>query len=773
MATPKATVVFSITPEDAQLTINGKASSATSKRDAGTYSYEVSKAGYVTATGKFTVTAEQAAASQTVSLAVELQAKELTSITVAGAAAQYYVGDEQPALTVTAHYADGTSEEVTDFTTDWDSSAEATGKVVTVTYNGKTATFTCDFVVKPGPTAALNGKADVNLKDGSYGFEEVDLDGSTVLASTNKGKGGSSSTMTITIKTPGVLSFDWKVSSEASYDWLDIKVNGNSTTTDKSSRSGVIDWTAFSTLVSAGDVVSINYTKDFGGDKNDDTAWLKNFAVAPAYTIALTTVPADASLILKNAAGQELTAKNGAYTVTAGAYSYEASAFGYETATGTIDVTDADVAREIALTALPRQTVSFSVTAPEGLSAAGATIVVKTGKQTLDPQADGTYSLPAGDYSYTITHPNCDDLSGTFTVSDSAVTVPVTLERKWVIGDYFTAAGVAVTAENGDYGFVLDDSDNSMLKSENKGKSSSSAVLTLAAQQAGQLSFSYKVSTEANYDKFNVTVNGNLLVKDASGVVDWTTVSTVVAVGDKVLFTYSKDSSGDRNDDTVWLKGFSLAPAYNVTLTATPADASLVLRNSAGETITGNAGVFTVIPGEYSYEVSAFGYEAKTGTLTVADKDVAQTVVLDTLPTQAVTFTTTLPEGMSCTPTVTVKSADGVERAYAAGLPAGEYTYVATAEGCDTVEGAFTVTDSAVTIPVAFVRTLTMTDFVDYELATLANDSVRPFKGIYDEVGNYLYSSLSSYETAKLALTAKANVRVSFDYDADNDCANS
>ena len=771
VATPKATVVFSITPEDAQLTINGKVSSATSKRDADTYSYEVSKAGYVAAAGEFTVTAEQAAASQTVSLVVELQAKELTSITVAGTAAQYYVGDEQPALTVTAHYADGTSEGVTDFTTDWDSSAEATGKVVTVTYNGKIATFTCDFVVKPGPAAALAGKADVNLKEGSYGFEEVELDGNTVLVSTNKGVGASSSTMTITMKAAGMLSFDWKVSSEAGYDWLDIKVNGNSTTTNKSSRSGVIDWTAFSTLVSAGDVVSINYTKDSSGDRNDDTAWVKNFALTPAYAITLTTVPADAKLVLKNAAGQELTAKNGAYTVMAGTYSYEASAFGYETATGTIDVTDADVAREITLTAMPRQTVSFNVAAPEGLSAADATIVVKTGKQTLEPQTDGTYSLPAGDYTYTITHPNCDDASGTFTVSDSAVTVPVTLERKWVIGDYFTAAGVAVTAENGGYGFVLDDNDSSLLKSENQGKGSSSAVLTLTAQQAGQLSFSYKVSTEANYDKFNVTVNGNSLVKDASGLVDWTTASATVAAGDKVLFTYSKDYSGNNNDDTVWLKDFSLAPAYGVTITATPADATIVLRNAAGEALTGNAGVFTAIPGEYSYEVSAFGYGTKTGTITVTDQDVAQAVVLDVLPTQAVTFTTTLPEGMSCTPAVTVKSADGVERAYAAGLPAGEYTYVATAEGCDAVEGTFTVADAAVTIPVAFVRTLVMTDFVDSELATLANDTIRPFKGIYDEAGNYLYSSLSSYETAKLALTANANVRVSFDYDADNDCA--
>lgn len=771
VASAKATVAFSLTPADAQLTINGKVSNAISKRDAGSYTYAVSKQGYATATGEFTVSEAQAAAGQTIAISVELQAKELDSITVSGNEAQYYVGDDQPDLTVTAHYTDGTSEEVKDFTTDWDSSAEATGKLVTVTYGGKTATFTCDFVVKQGPTSGIAGATEVNLKSGSYGFEEVQLDGETVLGSTNKRVDSSSSTMTIKAKTQGVLSFDWKVSSEARYDWLDIQINGTQTTTVKSDRSGIIDWTSFSTPVSAGDVVSINYTKDSSGYSGEDTAWVKNFAFAPAYTIHITTVPETATVSLKDASGQAVAGSNNAFIVVDGSYSYEVSAFGYETASGTIEVNGADVNREVTLTELPRQTVSFDIAVPEGLSASDVSLAVKAGETTLDPQSDGTYSLPAGEYTYTVAHPNCDTVSGSFTVSDSAVTIPVTLARKWVIGDYFDAANVAVSAENGSYGFVLDGDDSSMLKSNNKGKSSSSATLTLTAQQAGQLSFSYKVSSEARYDKFNVTVNGSSLVADASGLVDWTAVSVPVSTGDKVTFTYGKDSSGDKNEDAVWLKDFSLASVYNVTISATPDDASVVLRDSAGEIVSGNAGVFAVVPGEYRYEVSAFGYGTKSGTITVTDQDMSQSVSLEALPTQTIVFDTTLPEGMSCTPVITVKSADGVERDYAAGLPAGEYTYSAVAEGCDTVEGSFTVSDSAVTVPVAFVRTLTMTDFVNSDSATLANDELHPFKGIYDEAGNYLYSSLSSYETAKLSLTANANVRVSFDYDADNNCA--
>ena len=768
--TPKASIVFTLNPADAQLSIDGKASATTVKRGAGTYSYTVSRQGYTSQTGSVPVTEAQASNQETIPVSVTLEAKTLESISVTGNAAQYYVGDAEPELTVTATYTDSTSEEVTGYTTDWDSSAEATGKTVTVTYGGKAASFTCSFVVKPGPTAELAGKADVNLQVGDYGFAEVQLDNETVLASTNQGKGNSSATMTIMATQAGELSFDWKVGSESGYDWLDIKVNNVSTTTDTPSRSGTVDWTQFTRIVSTGDVVTISYTKDSSGDKNEDTAWLKNFAMAPAYTISLNVTPANATVVLKDSSGNTVTGGgNNTFTVLDGTYSYEASAFGYETTQGTIQVNGANVSQDITLTALPTKKLTFNVSVPDGLNFDYVTIELKSGSVTMQAESDErSYKVPAGDYSYTIEHPQCDTITGTCTVTNADVTVSVTLQRKWVIGDYFSAANVAVDAENGTYGFVLDSTDTSMLKSNNQEKGGSSATMTLTAKQAGMLSFSYKVSTEANYDKFNVTVNGASLVTDASGEGEWATASAIIAAGDKVVFTYKKDSYRDSNDDTVWLKSFSLAPAYGVTFTVTPSDASIVLKDTSENTIQPSNGVYTVTPGAYSYTISAFGYESKTGSITVKDADVSESVALTALATQSVTFSPSLPDGITATPSYEVKSADGVVRDYTKGLPAGEYTYTATAEGCDSVQGTFTVESAAVSIPVIFVRTLTMTDFVNSPLAQLTNDTIRPYVGVYDNAGNYLYSKAEAYETATLTLTAAANVRVSFDYEVDN-----
>ena len=772
VTTPKATVTFTTTPADAQITVAGKAAKAQAKYAAGTYSYTVSKQGYTATTGEFTVTEAQAQAAENIAVTVELEAKTLSDIKLSGNAEQYYVGDAWPenSITVTALYTDGTSEAITGYTTDWDSSAEATGKTVTVTYGEKTASFTCNFVVKPGPTSGLAGKADVSLKPASetYGFEEVTLSNETVLASTNQSKGGSSSVMTVTATQPGLLSFMWKVSSESRCDWLDIQVNGKSTTTTKADRSGTIDWTSFSTIVATGDVVTIKYTKDYSGDKNNDTAWLKDFAMAPTYTITASTTPENATFSLKDSAGNVVTGTNNVYTVVAGTYSYEASAFGYETATGNIEVTSENVTKSIVLTALPAYTVSFAIGMPEGLSASDATIQVKSGTQVIASQANGTYNLPAGEYTYTVTHPNCDDVSATFTVSAEALTIDVSLTRKWVVSDYFEAANVAVDAANGTYGFVLDSSDTSVLKSNNQGKSSSSATLTLTAKKAGQLAFSYKVSSES-YDKLSITKGSTTLVNAASGAGEWTSFKAIVAENDTIVITYKKDYSGDGNDDTVWLKNFSLESVYNATFTLSPQDASLVVKNADGEEISGTNNVYTAINGTYTYEASKFGYVQASGSITIAGQDVAQTVTLEASPTQTVTFNPVLPEGMTCTPSYTVKSADGIERDYTQGLPAGTYTFVATAEGCDTVESTFTVESEPVTQTVTFVRTLLLTDFVNSDLAALTNDTSNPYVGVYDNDGNYLLSDLTGgYKSATLALKANAKVRVSFDYAVEN-----
>ncbi len=697
----KATVSFAVTPADAAIVFDGKElANGTARVVAGTYDYTVSAAGYTAQTSSVTVTTAQAEAGDTVPVTVDLQAKTLTNISVAGAPNEAFVGDAAPALTVTATYDDNSTETVVDFTTDWATQAASAGeKTITVTYGGLTATFACTFSVKAGPTAGLTGKADVNLKVGSYGWEEVQLAGETVLASTNKGKNSSSSSMTVTATQAGMLSFEWKISSEARYDYLDIAINGTSINSGaRGDYSGTIDWTTYSKLVSAGDVITINYTKDTSGNTGEDTAWLRNFQLAPAYTITLTTVPAGATVVLKDAENNTVTGTNGVYTVVAGTYTYTASAFGYDSATDTITVTDVDVTEAITLTQQAGQTVTFNVTTPEGIT--GTPVVeVKAGGETAAANPDGTFTLPAGNYTYTVTCEGCDPVESTFTVANTAVTVDVDLPVMWTIEAYF--AGMALTPVNGTYGFVRANDEAGALKSNNAKMGGSTATLTLTATQAGLLSFSYKVSSETNYDKFNVKVNGVVAVSDKSGEVGWTSETILVAAGDKIAFSYSKDGSSDKNGDAAWLKDFSMAPAYTVT-PSIPEGATLVLISNGATVAPSANGTYTLVPGTYSYTVSQFGHESVSGTLNVVDTDTSITVEsLTLLPTAIISFD--IPGSAN----VAVSHANaGVMTAEADGsyvLPLGEaFSYTVTQENYITVNGSFVVSGNA-TITVELV----------------------------------------------------------------------
>ena len=80
--------------------------------------------------------------------------------------------------------------------------------------------------------------------------------------------------------------------------------------------------------------------------------------------------------------------------------------------------------------------------------------------------------------------------------------------------------------------------------------------MKITAKTAQKLSFSYKVSTEQNYDKFLILLNGTEEIKK-SGEIDWTDYNIKLSANDSVVLKYTKDYSGDRNDDTVYLKNFS------------------------------------------------------------------------------------------------------------------------------------------------------------------------------------------------------------------------
>lgn len=83
--------------------------------------------------------------------------------------------------------------------------------------------------------------------------------------------------------------------------------------------------------------------------------------------------------------------------------------------------------------------------------------------------------------------------------------------------------------------------------------------LTRSAGQ-GDLSFWYRVSSEANYDYFNFYVDGDRKIQASGTTGAWTYFSTTLPIGRHTLkWEYSKDSSSSSGDDTVWIDDFEIS----------------------------------------------------------------------------------------------------------------------------------------------------------------------------------------------------------------------
>ena len=102
-----------------------------------------------------------------------------------------------------------------------------------------------------------------------------------------------------------------------------------------------------------------------------------------------------------------------------------------------------------------------------------------------------------------------------------------------------------------------DVNNNGTFVSQNKGMSSSSAYMDIRFTGAGVFTFTYTVSSESGWDKFNIYAQSDgeayrQIVSGASGEVT-ATLTLNIAAGDYVFFQYSKDSGGNRGSDTVTL----------------------------------------------------------------------------------------------------------------------------------------------------------------------------------------------------------------------------
>lgn len=89
----------------------------------------------------------------------------------------------------------------------------------------------------------------------------------------------------------------------------------------------------------------------------------------------------------------------------------------------------------------------------------------------------------------------------------------------------------------------------------------STATFTFETEApTGELSFYYKIGTEAGYDKFYARIDGVAVINGISGVKEWTKYTQQISAGLHTLqFQYTKDGSGDRNGDTCYVDLISYA----------------------------------------------------------------------------------------------------------------------------------------------------------------------------------------------------------------------
>ena len=151
--------------------------------------------------------------------------------------------------------------------------------------------------------------------------------------------------------------------------------------------------------------------------------------------------------------------------------------------------------------------------------------------------------------------------------------VPVTAFAAATLEGYFEGLPVIAETEPGTPGSTnkwkvttLDGED--VLISGNAGKSSSSSMLQLTFTSDVHMTFEYKVSSEARYDKCTITLGSTTLVNSESGDQSWKPLEIDAKSGDVLQVVYKKDSSTDKNDDCVYLRNFSAGTPLLVTLHA-------------------------------------------------------------------------------------------------------------------------------------------------------------------------------------------------------------
>ncbi|MDY5701164.1 MAG: immunoglobulin-like domain-containing protein, partial [Lachnospiraceae bacterium] len=216
---------------------------------------------------------------------------------------------------------------------------------------------------------------------------------------------------------------------------------------------------------------------------------------------------------------------------------------------------------------------------------------------------------------------------------------------------------------------------------------------------------------------------------------------------------------------------FTFAPLYRLTFSGAPDGTAFVVKQGETEIAAEADGSYLLETGTYTYTASAFGYETGTGIIEIESADVAHPVSLAVKTGYAVSFNITRPEDITEEAAIEVKYGNKVITASEVGkynLPAGEYTYTVTCEGCETETGTFMVENTAKTVNVGLIKKLLFEDFFTQitEKATVTNQTgAYSYNPVKDGDEKYLQSSnKTSGSTSTITFEFKKPAALSFEY---------
>lgn len=191
------------------------------------------------------------------------------------------------------------------------------------------------------------------------------------------------------------------------------------------------------------------------------------------------------------------------------------------------------------------------------------------------------------------------------------------------------------------YTFVYDAA-NGYWASNNQGKGKTSAVMEFVAT-AGvvHVSFEYMCSSESGYDKLTIYYGPNAGTNvEMSGLSNsWTTLETTLDfskndTNQKVRFSYGKDGSGDKGEDTAYIRNLKINGVSVVAQNSLFENAG-TYKNGTDEITVGAGGLLTIGANNYVYSQES---------ATVIGATVEGVYKEFTLDTTAKTYTVTEPK---------------------------------------------------------------------------------------------------------------------------------